>query len=133
MNCKDVRLTCCRADVEVLVLRINIPSIEDYKTTLLRLFNNKREDKDILEIQNFYCNNDIEISIDLTAYMNDTHKTKEEVIKHLTWWLIGNMDMKAEDVKVEVSKGRVYSMYEDEFTYFDENNDFIRNYVRSEW
>lgn len=131
MKEQEKMLKSCRKEIEVLHLRVSIPDIEDYKNVLLRLFNNKREDKDILDITNFYQNNDIEVSIDLTSYMNEMNKTKEEVIEHLKHWVVSGLDMLSDNVKVEINKAYVYDVY-DQFEWFDKDDNFIQHYVRED-
>jgi hypothetical protein len=130
---KDERLTFCRRETEVVKLKCSFPRIEDYKNVLLKMFNNMREDKDLLEINNYYCNNNIEIVIDLMSYMEDVHQSKEEVVNHLKEWMVSGIDINPNDVKVEFEKARVYEPYEDEFQYFDENDEFIGNYIVNRW
>ena len=133
MRDKDVRLLFTEVEVEVLKLRVSIPKPEDYRKVFLKLHNNMREDKDILEVNNFWCNNDIEMIVNLTAYINYVHKSKEEGIEHLKEWMVSGCDIDPNSVKVEIEKGKVYEPYEDQFEFFDEKDNFVGVYIRSKF
>lgn len=130
---KDVKLLFMSVEVEVLKLRVSIPKQEDYRKVFLKLHNNMREDKCILEINNFWCNNDIEMIVDLTNYINYVHKSKEEVVEHLREWMVSGCDIDPNSVKVEIEKGIVYELYEDQFEFFDEKDNFVGVYIRSKF
>ena len=126
-------------DIDILSLTIDIPyyeKLEDrcmygtYESTLLRVFNNKREHReDILEIINYYGSNELKVVFNFTHYREDSYNTEEEDIKHLKRWLIGNFDLSEDAVKEERFKGRLYTINE-----YNNNIDTFKDYiVVSEW
>lgn len=137
-NEKLIALKSYRKEIDILELTIDIPyfdKLEDrliygtYEDTLLRLFNNKRENKeDILEIRNYYGNNKITIVVNLDNYRYN-HNTEEEDIKHLKQWLIGNFDISIDDIKEYRHKGHLYTIetYENNI---DSCDDYV---VVNEW
>lgn len=131
-NEKEVMLKSYRKEIELLVLKVEIPDIKEYEDTLLRLFNNKREDRCILNIQNWYGSNDIAIYINLTEY--DDGDNRQKSIEHLKQWFIGRLDIAEEKIEVEIGKAFIYEIpdYLNDFEWFTEDEKFIRNYVRIE-
>ena len=134
MEDKQINLKSYRKDIEVLELTIDIPYYEDvekrfiygtYESTLLRLFNNKRENEEILDIRNYYDSNKITLVVNLTAYMEDNRDSKEECIKHLKNWLIGNFDIATSDVKEYIHEGHIFEVYEHE-NGIDSLDDYVR-------
>lgn len=138
-NEKLVTLKSYRREINIIELTIDIPyfdNLEDrlmygtYENTLLKLFNNARDNKDdILEIRNYYGSNKITMVINLDAYREGSHNTEEEDIEHLKRFMIGNFDMKSEDVKEYRYKGNIYEIdrYDNKI---DSCNDYV---VVNEW
>lgn len=117
---KETRLKAYKEEINILELTIDIPyfdNLEDrliygtYENTLLKLFNNKRENKDeILEIRNYYGSNKITMVINLDAYRQGSYNSEEEDIEHLKRFMIGSFDMKSEDIKEYKHKGYLYTI-----------------------
>ena len=138
-NEKLVTLKSYRKEINILELTIDVPYYEDidkrnmygtYASTLLKFFNNKRENKnDILEIRNYYDNSKITLIINLDAYRQDSYNTEEEDIEHLKRFMIGNFDMKTEDIEEYRYKGNLYDI-----NYLDNDIDVCNDYiVVNEW
>lgn len=132
-----------RKEIEVLSLTLDVPQYEynderrnwfpKYEDVLLKVFNNKRENKEILKIMNYYGSNEITIHINLTDYMNDS-ENREEVIEHLKDWFKSGCDVSNDKIDTYIYKGYVYTIpeYENNIKTFDTNNDaLIQNYI--EW
>lgn len=143
MEERTIMLKSYRKEIEVLSIEIDVPTYDDerrnyfykYEDVLLKLFNSKREDSDILKIENYYNSNAIKVYINLTSYV-DHNKTKEECIEHLKTWFTSNLDIRNEDVKTEITKGYIYEIPEWENkieTYKEENGNYeiIHNFI--EW
>jgi len=139
MNVKEqeVMLKSYRKEIEVLSLTMDVPYYEPndergkwfpkYEDVLLKLFNNKRENDEILEINNYYGNNEITIRINLTQYLEDSYDTsKEEAIEHLKEWFIGGCDVSKDKIKQYIRKGYVYVIPEYEMN--TDNNYVILEY-----
>lgn len=134
MEERQINLKSYRKGIEVLNLTIDIPYYEDahkrlvygtYEDTLLRLFNNKRDNEEILDIRNYYDSNEITLVVNLTAYMEDSRDSREECIKHLKKWLIGNLDIALNDVKEYIHEGHIFEVYEHEND-IDSLDDYVR-------
>lgn len=134
MREQEIRLKAYRKEIEVLTLQMDVPYYEDeskrmicgtYENTLLRLFNNKRENKEILEIRNYYDSDVITIKINFTEYMDKDENNRKEEIEHLKSWFAGNHDIKNEDIKAYVNKGYIYEVdtYENNIPYYDNKTD----------
>lgn len=133
MNEQEVKLKSYRREAEILTLTMDVPYYDDpdkrsicgtYESTLLKLFNNKRENKEILEIRNYYGNNKITLVIDFTAYMSDSNEDKDASIEHLKNWFAGNHDIKNEDIDASLDTGYIYEVDE-----LDNDMEGIHNYV----
>lgn len=147
MKEQEVMLKSYRREIEVLSLEMDVPQYEPddergkflpkYEDVLLKLFNNKREDRSILKIENYYGSNAITIHIDLTYYLEncvDYGTTREEAIDHLKNWYRGNLDISLDDIDTRIYKGHVYAIpeYENHITSFNrETEEYEPNYV--EW
>ena len=81
-----------------------------YADVLLMLFNNKRDNKEILNIRNYYGSNKIAMDVNLTAYCGG--KDKDESIKHLVEWFKCGLDIADEDVEQYIHKGTIYTIAE---------------------
>lgn len=138
---KELYLKAYRSEIEVVSLTIDVPEYEGEKRTwyyryedvLLKLFNNKREDKDILEIINYYGSNKITIEVNLTHYLEDGYRNdnREEAIEHLKTWLTSNLDISNEQVETNFYKGYIYEVgeYDNKIPYV-ENDKSVRTYIR---
>lgn len=134
MNYEETKLKAYKEKIEIVELTIDIPiynNLEDrslygtYEGTLLKLFNNKRENKeDILEIRNYYGNNKITLVVNLTNYSNGSNY--DESIKHLKEWLRGSFDMKLEDIKEYKHSGYLYTI-----NTYENNIDSCDDYVKA--
>lgn len=130
------RLISYKEEIKVLSLTMNVPKYEGerkswfptYAETLLRLFNNKRENKEILEIVNYYNSNKITMRVNLTAY-GDT----EQDIEHLKEWFKGSHDISNDEIECTTYKGYIYSVdtFDSNIQYEDQNGDYIMNFI--EW
>ena len=137
----ETRLKAYKEEIEVITLSIVVPEYEGerrnyfykYEDVLLKLFNNKREDKDILEIENYYGSNKITIRVNLTRYLEDSYKERDEAIEHLKTWLTSGLDLSNEQVETSFNKGYIYEVdsYDNKIDDFDKNDDRIYNYL--EW
>ena len=131
-----------RKEIEVLMLTIDVPYYEDvetrisfytYEDVLLRLFNNKRENEDILEIRNYYGNNKITICVNLTSYLSECYSEREEAIDYLKTWLTNGLDVSNDMVEQKIRKGYIYSIPDYENNIRDlVNDELIENYVELE-
>lgn len=145
MKEQELRLKAYRKEVEVLTLEMDVPYYEDaekrmmcgtYEDTFLKVHNNMREDDTILEVNNFYGSNVIELKIDFTRYMNESvssSTTREEAVEHLKNWFAGMHDIKRDDIKVRFNKGYIYEIdeWENKFEYYDKDKDEpINNFVK---
>ena len=145
MNEKQVMLKAYRKEVEILTLEMDVPYYEDlekrmmcgtYEDTFLKVHNNMREDDTILEVNNYYGSNVIELKINFTKYMEESVSsttTKEEAVEHLKNWFAGNHDIKNEDIKARFNKGYIYEVdeWENGFESFDKEKDEpINNFVK---
>ena len=142
MKEQEVMLKSYRREIEVLILTLEVPYYQDtetrqhfltYEEVLTRLFNNKREEQEVLEIRNYYDNNKITVCINLTDYMDhgyyDENKRKE-CIEHIKSWLTSGIDVSGDMVEQEVRKGYIYSIPD----YMNNirsivNDEFVENYV----
>lgn len=67
----------------VLTATLDVPD-EIYCSVLTKLFNNKRDEKSILELNNYYSNNKISIAIDLNEYGSDAvDKGEKDILEWL--------------------------------------------------
>ena len=143
MKEQTIMLKSYRKEIEVLSMEVEVPMYRDenekhlytYPDLLLKLFNNKRDDKDILKIENYSGNNYIRIYINLTSYIEHNNK-REESIEHLKRWFTSGLDVADDDIEVEISKGYVYEvpMWENKIETYKKDNDnweVIHNYI--EW
>lgn len=121
---KETKINAWEETIEVLTLRMDVP-IEKYDDKLVRLFNNKRENDEILEIINYYDSNEITVDINLTKYLEDGHSSKEEAIKHLKEWFRGDLDIKLDSIDEQLHEGHLYTVME----YQLKTND---NYIKLE-
>ena len=133
MKEQEVKLISYRREAEILTLTMDVPYYDDpskrsicgtYESTLLKLFNNKRDNKEILEIRNYYGSNKITLIIDFTRYMSDSNEDKDTSIEHLKNWFAGNHDIKNEDIETSLDIGYIYEVDE-----LDNNMEGIHNYV----
>ena len=142
MKEQETMLKSYRKEIEVLSLTVDIPqyAIDDekrnwfpkYEDVLLKVFNNKRENKDILKIINYYGSNKLTVHINLTLYLEDSYSSKEECIEHLKDWLTSGLDVSNDMVEQNIYKGYVYSIndYENNMKCWDKEKDMpIENYV----
>lgn len=127
MKEQEVRLISYRKEIEVLTLTMDIPYYEDsekraicgtYEATLLKLFNNKRDNKEILEIRNYYGSNKITLVIDFTSYMNGSEEDRNNSIVHLKEWFAGSHDININEIEAKLDVGYIYevSEFENDFT-----------------
>lgn len=131
-----------REEIEVLTLTMDVPSYDyddkrrnmffKYEDVLLKLFNNKRDNKEILKIRNYYNSNKITIEVNLTQYLEDSYDTKEQVIEHLKDWMSSGLDVANKDIEANTYKGYIYSvdLYDNNIEWQD-GDDIIENYI--EW
>ena len=143
MNEKEVMLKSYRKEIEVLSMEVEVPVYRDekqkhlytYADLLLKLFNNKRDDSDILKIENYSGNNYIRVLINLTSYI-EHNSSREECIEHLKTWFASGLDVSDDDIETEIIKGYIYTIPEWENkieTYRKHGDTFetIHNYI--EW
>ena len=116
MKEQTIMLKSYRKEIEVLSMEMDVPVREEkdkyfysYEDLLLKLFNNKRDERDILKIENYAGSNAIRVLINLTSYM-DHYSSKESCIKYLKDWFRSNIDIAEEDVKTEIIKGFIYTI-----------------------
>lgn len=143
MKEQTVMLKSYRKEIEVLSMEVEVPTYDDekrskyfysYEDLLLKLFNNKRDDKDILKIENYYGNNYIRVLINLTSYIE--HNSREESIEHLKRWFTSELDVSDDDIEIEFIKGYIYTIpeWENKIETYRKNGDnfeVIQNYI--EW
>lgn len=144
MKEETIMLKSYRKEIEVLSMEVEVPTYDDerrnkyfysYEDLLLKLFNNKRDDKDILKIENYYGNNYIRVLINLTSYI-EHNNSREESIEHLKRWFTSGLDVADDDIEVEFIKGYIYTIseYENKIETYRKNGDnfeVIQNYI--EW
>lgn len=142
MKEQETILKSYRKEIEVLSLTLDVPqySYDDerrnffptYEDILLMTFNNKRENKEILKIINYWGSNAITIHVNLTDYLDDSYSTREECIEHLKDWFKGNCDIDNDKIETYIYKGYVYTIpeYGNNIKTFDFDNDkLIQNYI----
>ena len=114
------------------VVRFTIkPTDEEYCEVLTCLFNNKRDQKEILEVYNYYGSNKISVVVNLTDYTtynyyDDDKEAEADAIAHIKRWL--NMFMRDNDennIEVYRSKASIY--------YIDEYSSKLVNQIEGEW
>lgn len=98
-------------DHTILVATINVADNKEYCEVLTKLFNNKRDEKSIIELVNYYENNRITVAVDLDEYGSEAEDKGE---KHILDWMqsLGN---DIELVSNRVENARIYtymSIYE---------------------
>lgn len=144
MEEQEIMLKSYRREIKVLILSMDVPYYEDaetrkhflsYEDVLTKLFNNKREEKDILEIQNYYNSDRITIYVNLTDYMKggmyeETDEEVQDAIEHIKTWLTSGLDVSNDMVEHEIRKGYIYEIP----SYMNNikdlvNDEFIENYV----
>ena len=137
-----VMLKSYRKEIEVLAMEVEVPTrdVQDkyfysYEDLLLKLFNNKRDDKDILKIENYYGNNYIRVLINLTSYI-EHNNSREESIEHLKRWFTSGLDVSDDDIEIDFIKGYIYTIpeWENKIETYRKNGDnfeVIQNYI--EW
>ena len=142
MKEQSIILKTYRKEIEVLVLTMEVPTYEPddekhryhprYEEVLLKLFNNKRENNDILDIKNWYGSNEISIVINLTHYLEDSYNDRQECIEHLIQWFKSGCDISDEDVSLEYGKAYIYEIptYQNKIESF-EGDKYVRHYL--EW
>ena len=124
-------LVSYRKVVDTVRLTLNVPDNKEYYEVLTALFNNKRENKEILEVYNYYGNNKITLVVNLTDYAEDNyHETveeaKEEAIKHLKRWVNCFMrDNDENNIEVYQSKASIY--------YIDEYSSKLQKELDGKW
>lgn len=129
MEVKETLLKAYKEKVEVLSLTMEVP-YERYADTLLRLFNNKRENKEILKLINYYDSNVITMHINLNEYINSSYSSREECIKHLKEWFISGLDIDINKVKEHYYVGYIYYVneYDNNFK-FEDGDKYVENYL----
>lgn len=129
MEVKETLLKAYKEKVEVLSLTMEVP-YERYADTLLRLFNNKRENKEILKLINYYDSNVITMHINLNEYINSSYSSREECIKHLKEWFISGLDIDINKVEENYYVGYIYYVneYDNNFKYED-GDKYVENYL----
>lgn len=129
MEVKETLLKAYKEKVEVLSLTMEVP-YERYADTLLRLFNNKRENKEILKLINYYDSNVITMHINLNEYINSSYSSREECIKHLKEWFISGLDIDINKVKEHYYAGYIYYVneYDNNFK-FEDGDKYVENYL----
>lgn len=142
MKEQTIMLKSYRKEIEVLAMEVEVPTrdVQDkyfysYEDLLLKLFNNKRDDKDILKIENYYGNNYIRVLINLTSYI-EHNNSREESIEHLKRWFTSGLDVADDDIEVEFIKGFIYEIpqWENKIQCFEgkgQDLKIIHNYI--EW
>ena len=129
MEVKETLLKAHKEKVEVLSLTMEVP-YEKYSDTMLKLFNNKRENEEILKLINYYDSNAITIHINLTKYLEGNYSSREECINHIKQWFIGGLDIDVNSLEEYNYIGYIYYVneYENHFK-FEEDDKFINNYL----
>ena len=120
MKEQETRIKAYKQEVEVLTLQMDVPVYEGeraswfprYEDVLLKLFNNKRENKEILEIRNYYGSNRICMVVNLTEYLIGSESNREESIKHLLEWFKCGLDISDDDIEQNIHKGYIYTINE---------------------
>lgn len=118
-----------REEVDLVDFKIN-PTDDEYCEVLTCLFNNKREEKEIIDLYNCYGNNYITIVVNITEYMKD-FEDKQDAISHIKSWLNNFMkDNDINNIDVYEHKGAIYHIdeYGSKVPYENEQGEFIRNY-----
>ena len=120
MREQEVMLKSYRKEIEVITLTMDVPYYEPnderrnwfpkYEDVLLKLFNNKRENDEILEIRNYYDSNKISIDVNLTDYLVGSESPREETIEHLVDWFKCGCDVASKDIQQYIHKGYVYEV-----------------------
>lgn len=140
MKEQEILLKSYRKEIEVLVLTMEVPTYDynderrqwfpKYEDVLLKFFNNMRDDRSILRIENYYDSNEITLIVNLTRYLEESYSNREECIKHLKEWFKSGCDIADEDVKVEIGKAYLYEVpeYRNKIVSF-ENETYIRNFI----
>lgn len=142
MQDQEINIKAYKQEVEVLSLQMDVPVYDGkwanyfprYEDVLLKLFNSKRENKEILAIRNYYGSNKICVEINLTEYADGT--SREESIKHLIEWFIGELDLSQDMVEQHIYKGYIYNVPEWENnieTYDKTKKETIKNYIEWEY
>lgn len=127
MENKETLLRAYKEKIEVLSLSMEVP-VEKYADALLKYFNNMREEKSILKIQNYYGSNKITLHINLTNYLkSDSEDERAESIEHLKDWFRGDLDISTKDIEVEFYEGYVF--YINEF----DNEKNIQSFKDDKW
>lgn len=118
---KETKINVWEEKIEVLTLRMDVP-IEKYDDKLVRLFNNKRENDEILELYNYYDSNEIAIYINLTKYLKEGNNngSKEDAIKHLKEWFRGDLDISLDSIQETLEEGHLYTVMD--YTLNTDNN-----------
>ena len=119
---KEIMLKSYRKEIEAISLTMDVPYYEPndergkwfpkYEQVLLKLFNNKREHKDILEIRNYYGSDKITMVVNLTDYLNGSESSREETIEHLVQWFKCGCDVADDQVKQYIHKAYIYEVPE---------------------
>lgn len=130
------RIVAYKSNIEVLVIEIK-PNGKEYCETLTKLFNNKREERCILNIINYSGCNDISVEINLTQYLEESYgKTKEDAIEHLKKWIDSMMNYDNDgEITTRIKKAHLYVI--DEYSSkipYEENGEYIdRYYTDDRW
>lgn len=72
---KQVKINALEFDGHAITVELETDNLNDYAKNFLHIFNNARENKELLKVENHFGNNDV------TVYCEDKHK--ESVIKYL--------------------------------------------------
>ena len=120
-----------RKVVDTVRFTLNVPNNEEYYEVLTALINNKRENKEILEVYNYYDNNKISLVVNLTDYAENNYhdsieEAKEEAIAHIKRW-VNNFMRDNDENNIEVYQGKA-SIY-----YIDEYSSKLQKEVNGEW
>ena len=126
MNYEDTLLRAYKEKIEVLELSMEVP-VEKYADAVLKYFNNMREEKAILKIQNYYGSNKITLHINFTHYLQcDSEEERAESIEHLKDWFRGGLDIADKDIEVNFYEGYIFNVSE-----FD--NKCIKSFDGNKW
>lgn len=121
-------LIAYREVVELVDFKIN-PTDEEYCEVLTALFNNKREEKEIIDLYNCYANNYITMVVNITEY-KEAYDSKQDAIVHIKNWLNHFMrDNDINNIKVYEHKGAIYHI--DEYgskVLYEIDGEFVSNY-----
>ena len=136
---KEVMLKAYEEEIEVLRLTMEVPNYEygderrtmfpRYEDVLLRLFNNKRENKEILAIRNYWGSDKITIEINLTDYLEHSQDRKE-TIEHLKTWFSSGLDVSNEQIEEYYLTGHIFRIPEYENKLAKDNTE---NYFELDW